>query len=47
MMLDFRSLLKVTVESEDGDSYEFPCNKWLAEDADDGKTSRELEPDTS
>ena len=36
--------LKVTVTSEDGDYYEFPCNKWLDKRIDDGRTSRELIP---
>ena len=30
--------------SEDGDYYEFPCNKWLDKRIDDGKTSRDLIP---
>ena len=37
-------LKKVTVTSEDGDYYEFPCNKWLDKHIDDGRTSRELIP---
>lgn len=37
-------ILQVTVTSEEGDYYEFPCNKWLDKRIDDGRTSRELIP---
>ena len=36
-------LLQVIVEDmETRKAYEFPCNRWLAKDEDDGQTQRDL-----
>lgn len=35
---------QVTVKSEEGITYEFPCNHWLASNEEDGKLERDLTP---
>lgn len=38
-----RDCVKVIIEDPvAGESYEFPCYRWLAKDEDDGQISREL-----